>query len=128
MSLMSNYQTQPRKPPLSAADLWISIGVLLLTAAMGAVGAVGGLFSLAFLDYCPPGSCSADGAASAVWGSVLIAVLVGLAGLVTTIVRLARRKPAWPFATATFCLCAVVLFAGLVGYVIATGMGSAPTH
>ena len=98
-----------------------------MTVAMGAVGAVGGLFSLAFLDYCPPESCSADGAASAVLGSVLAAAVVGLAGLIVTIVRLVRRKPGWPFAIATFCLCAVALGAGLVGYVIATGMG-APSH
>jgi len=117
---------QPRvagKPPLSAADLWISVAVLMLTVL---VGAAGGLFSLAFLDYCPPESCSADGAAKAVLGSVLVAALVGLAGLTVTIIRLARRKPGWPFAIATFCTCAVVLCAGLVGYIVATGMAGGP--
>jgi hypothetical protein len=67
--------TQPRtwgKPPISATDLWISVAALTLTVLVGAVGAAGGLFSLAFLDYCPPESCSANGAATAVLGSVLI--------------------------------------------------------
>jgi hypothetical protein len=114
------------KPPLSATDVWICVAALTLTVLMGAVGAVGGLFSLAFLDYCPPESCSAGGAASAVLGSVLIAAIVGLAGLTATIVRLARRKPGWPFAIATFCTSAVVLFAGIVGYIVATGMANAP--
>lgn len=99
-----------------------------MTVLVGAVGAVGGLFSLAFLDYCPPESCSADGAAKAVLGSVLIAALVGLAGLTVTIIRLARRKPGWPFAIATFCTCAVVLCAGLVGYIVATGVADAPSR
>lgn len=117
--------TQPRtsgKPPISATDLWISVAALTLTVVVGAVGAAGGLFSLAFLDYCPPESCSANGAATAVLGSVLIAALVGLAGLTVTIIRLVRRKPGWPFAIATLCTCGVALCAGLVGYLIATGM------
>jgi hypothetical protein len=118
----------PGKPPLSATDLWISVAALTLTVLMGALGAVGGLFSLAFLDYCPPESCSADGAASAVLGSVLIAAVVGLAGLTVTIIRLVRRKPGWPFAVATFCICAVVLGTGLVGYIVATGMTGTPSR
>jgi hypothetical protein len=114
------------EPPLSAPDVWICVAALTLTVLMGAVGAVGGLFSLAFLDYCPPESCSAGGAASAVLGSVLIAAVIGLAGLTGTIIRLVRRKPGWPFAIATFCTCAAVLCAGIVGYVVATGMANAP--
>ena len=113
------------KPPLSATDVWISVAALTLTVLVGAVGAVG-LFSLAFLDYCPPESCSADGAASAVLGSVVVAALVGLAGLTVTIIQLVRRKRAWPFAVATLCTCAVVLCAGIVGYIVATGMAEAP--
>jgi hypothetical protein len=109
---------------LSATDVWICVAALTSTVLMGAVGAVGGLFSLAFLDYCPPESCSAGGAASAVLGSVLIAAAVGLAGLIVTVVRLAQRKPGWPFAIATLCTCAVVLCAGIVGYVVATGMAN----
>ena len=123
--------TQPHvrgKPPLSATDMWICVAALTSTVLMGGVGAVGGLFSLAFLDYCPPESCSADGAASAVLRSVLIAGVFGLAGLTVTIFRLRRRKTGWPFAVATFCICAVVLGTGFVGYIVATGMTGTPTH
>ena len=114
------------KPPLSTADLWISISVLTVTGLMGAVAAVGGLFSLAFLDYCPPESCSADGASRAVLTSLLIAALFGVAGLTITIIRLVRRKPGWPFAVATLVVCGVVLLAGFVGYIAATGMANTP--
>jgi hypothetical protein len=113
---------------LSTTDVWVSVAALILTAMIGAVGAVGGLFSLAFLDYCPPESCSANGAESAVLGSLLIAGLVGSAGLTVTIIRLARRKPAWLFPIATLCTCAVVLCPGLVGYIVATGMATAPSR
>jgi hypothetical protein len=51
----------PPKPPIAATDLWVSIGALVLTVLFGMVAAVMGLFSLAFLDYCPPESCSAEG-------------------------------------------------------------------
>jgi hypothetical protein len=70
----------------------------------------------------------ADGAESAVLGSVLIAGLAGSAGLTVTIRRLGRRKPGWPFAIATLCTCAVVLCAGLVGYIVATGIADASSR
>ena len=114
------------KPPLSTTDLWISISALAVTALVGVVAAVGGLFSLAFLDYCPPESCSADAASRAVLTSLLVAVLLGVAGLTITIIRLVRRKPAWPFAIATLVVCGVALLAGFVGYITATGMANTP--
>ena len=39
---------RPQKPPIATADLWISIGVLILTLAFGVVAATMGLFSVAF--------------------------------------------------------------------------------
>ena len=74
---------RPPKPPISGGDLAISITALVVTALIGAVAAVFGLFSLAFLDYCPPESCSADGAATAVATALFVlAFVIGLAGLV----------------------------------------------
>jgi hypothetical protein len=119
---------KPSKSPLSATDVWISIAALTMTAGIGAVAAVGGLFSLAFLDSCPPESCSANGAATAVFGSLLIAGLVGIAGLTVTVVQLVRRRRGWPFAVTTLVACAVVLFAGVVGYIVATGMAGAQSR
>jgi hypothetical protein len=46
-------QPRPAKPPIATTDLTISIGALVLTVVFGVVAAAMGLFSLAFLDYCP---------------------------------------------------------------------------
>jgi hypothetical protein len=118
----------PSKPPRSVTDLWVSIAVLVLTVLMGGVGAVFGLFSLAFLDYCPPESCSVDGAVTAVMTALLIAAVVGIIGLIITVVQLVRRKPAWPFAVGTLVVCAVVLAGGAVGYASAVGMGTSTSR
>ena len=111
----------PPKPPIAATDLWVSIGALVLTGLFGMVAAVMGLFSLAFLDYCPPESCSAEGAATAVFTAVVAAFAIGVVGLVVTVIQLVRRKPAWPFAVGTLLLCAVAIGLGGVGYAMAVG-------
>ena len=111
----------PAKPPIATTDLWVSIGALVLTVAFGMVAAVMGLFSLAFLDYCPPESCSAEGAATAVGTALLAALGIGIVGLVVSVIQLYRRKPAWPFAVGTFVLCVVAVGLGGVGYTMAVG-------
>jgi hypothetical protein len=112
---------RPQKPPLSTADMAVSIASLVLSVLIGGVGAFFGLFSLAFLDYCPPESCSSDGAATAVMSALLVAGLVGLAGLIVTVIQLGRRKPAWPFAVATLLACIIALIVGGFGYFAAVG-------
>jgi len=112
---------RPPKPPIATADLWVSIGALVLTVAFGVVAAAMGVFSLAFLDYCPPESCSTEGAASAVGIALLAAFAIAVVGLVVTVIQLYRRKPGWPFAVATFVLCALAVVLGGVGYAIAVG-------
>jgi quinol-cytochrome oxidoreductase complex cytochrome b subunit len=112
---------RPPKPPVSGGDVAISIAALILTGLMVGVAAVFGLFSLAFLDHCPPESCSAEGAASAVVTALSVAFVIGVVGLVVTIVQLVRRKRGWPFAVATLVLCAIAIFFGGVGYSIAVG-------
>jgi hypothetical protein len=109
------------KPPIATSDLAVSIGALVLTVAFGVVAAAMGVFSLAFLDYCPPQSCSAEGAATAVWIALLAAFAIGVVGLVATVVRLYRRKPGWPFAIATLVLCGFAVVLGGVGYAMAIG-------
>ena len=49
------------------------------------------------------------------------AFAIGVVGLVVTVVQLYRRKPGWPFAVATFVLCAIAVVLGGVGYAIAVG-------
>jgi hypothetical protein len=112
---------QPAKPPIATTDLTISIGAIVLTVVLGVVAAAMGLFSLAFLDYCPPASCSAQGAATAVGMALLAAFAIGVVGLVVTVIRLNRRKPGWPFAVATFVLCGLAAVLGGVGYAMAVG-------
>lgn len=109
----------PPKPPIATTDLVISIGVLILTVAFGVVAAAMGVFSLAFLDYCPPETCSAEGAVTAVGIALLAACAIGVIGLVMTVVQLVRRRSGWPFAIATFVLCALAVVLGGVGYVMA---------
>jgi hypothetical protein len=112
---------QPSKPPIATHDLLLSIGALVLTVAIGVIAAAMGLFLLAFLDYCPPESCSAEGAVTAVGTALLIAFGIGVAGLLVTVVQLIRRKPGWPFAVGTLALCSVAIFLGGVGYAAAVG-------
>jgi hypothetical protein len=115
----------PAKRPIATADLTISIISLVLTLLLGGSAAVMGFFLLAFLDYCPPETCSADGAVTAVGISLIVAVVVGLVGLVVTIVQLVRRSPAWPFAVGTLVLCGVICAFGFAGYFAAVGAGRA---
>jgi hypothetical protein len=111
----------PPKPPASGGDIAVSVVLMVLTALFLAAAAFFGLFSLAFLDSCPPESCSVEGAVTAVMFGVGVAVAVGVVGLIMTVVQLVRRKRGWPFAVATLALCVVVVFLGGVGYVIAVG-------
>jgi cytochrome bd-type quinol oxidase subunit 2 len=114
--------TGQTKPPISPTDLWISIAALALTVLLGVAAAAFGLLSLAFLDYCPPETCNADDAVNSVVTALLVAVIVGVVGLVLTVVQLHRRKASWPFAIATLVLCAIVCVVGGVGYALAVGM------
>lgn len=111
----------PPKPPVSVGDLVVSIVTLILAVLAGGAGAFMGLFLLAFLDHCPPETCSVEGAVTAVMTAVAIAALVVVVGLTVTVIALVRRKPAWPFAIATLVLCALVLFLGGIGYERAVG-------
>lgn len=111
----------PAKRPISAADLVISIILLVLTLLLGGSATVMGFFLLAFLDSCPPETCSAEDAVTAVGVSLIVAVVVGIVGLVVTIVQLVRRSPAWPFAVGTLVLCGVICAFGVAGYISAVG-------
>lgn len=109
------------KPPIATTDLVVSIGGIVVTVMFGVAAAGMGVFSLAFLDNCPPESCSAEGAATAVWTALLAAFAIGVLGVVVTVVALYRRKPGWPFAVATFGLCVLAVVLGAVGYATAVG-------
>jgi len=80
-----------------------------------------GLFMLAFLDHCPPETCSVDGAVTAVASAVFAAGLVVPVGIVATTIAPVRRKPAWPFAIAALILCVAMLVLGGVWHGSAVG-------
>ncbi len=109
------------KPPLSRGDLAISIAALVVAALFGAGSSVIGLFSLGFLDHCPPQTCSATGAATAVMTALIVAFVIGVLGVVITALQLFRRKRGWPVAVATLVLCVIAVACGVVGYIIAVG-------
>lgn len=94
----------------------VSIIVVIITVLVGGAGAIMGLFSLAFLDYCPPETCSVDGAVITAMTTVGAAAAIVLTGVVLTIVRLVARKPAWPFALGTLAACLGVFFFGAMAY------------
>ena len=117
------YAPYPYAPqqPRSAADVTASVLMMVMTVLLGGLAAVIGVFMLAFIDHCPPATCSIDGAVTAVIGALAVAALVGVTGVVLTMVAIGRRKKSWPLAAGTLGLCVVVLFGGFVGYFVAVG-------
>lgn len=114
-----HHPTATPKPPVSGADIAISVVLLVLTAVMIAAGAFFGLFSLAFLDHCPPATCSEQGAVNAVATALFVATGIGAVGLIATVVQLFRRRRGWPFAAATFTVCLAAFLVGGVGFSMA---------
>ena len=117
------YAPYPYAPqqPRSAADVTASVLMMVMTVLLGGLAAVIGVFMLAFIDHCPPATCSIDGAVTAVMGALAVAALVGVTGVVLTMVAIGRLKKSWPLAAGTLGLCVVVLFGGFVGYFVAVG-------
>ncbi|WP_083740771.1 hypothetical protein [Mycobacterium sp. MS1601] len=112
----------PRKPPISGVDLGISITAMILTVVFAAFAAFIGVFMLAFLDTCPPATCSVEGAIGSVGGTLLITAVTGVVGITFTIVQLMRRKQAWPIAVGTFVACVVICVVGI--YVFGAAVGA----
>lgn len=99
----------------------VSVTALVLAALVIAIGVLVGVFALAFLDSCYPPQCRESAVWTAVIAPLAVATAVGLAGMATTIIRLTRRRPAWPFALGALAVAVIVLAAGAVGYTAAVG-------
>lgn len=110
------YWAPPPPPPRNTTDVTVSVIVLVLAVILGGAASVMGFFSLAFLDYCPPQTCSVDGAVTAVLATIAIAAVIALTGLVATVVRLVQRKTAWPFAVGTLTTMIAVFLVGAIAY------------
>jgi hypothetical protein len=111
----------PRKPPISGVDLGVSITAMVMTVVFGAFAAFIGVFMLAFLDTCPPATCSVEGAIGTVGGALLITAVGGVVGITVTCLQLTRRKPAWPVAVFTFVLCVLICIVGVYLFGAAVG-------
>lgn len=117
----------PAGPPgvpatrLRTADAVVSAVALVVAAAVIAMGVLGGVFLLAFLDDCPQPRCSPGGAWTAIVASLAVGAVVGLGGLALSVQRIVRRRTAWPFAVLTLVVCAVAVGVGFVAYRLAVG-------
>ena len=110
---------RPVKPPVSTVDVVVSIILIVGIVGLGVVGGAMFFMMLAFTDHCPPETCSIEGAVTALLGAFAAAVLIAVVGSFVTIVRLVRRKPAWPWALLTLVVCGIVGLAGFAGYLAA---------
>ena len=111
----------PGKRPMITWDLTLSVVTLIVSGLLVAFGILVGVMSVLFLDYCPPATCSADGAVAASGIAMLAAVAIGIGGMVLTITRIVRRRISWPFSVGTFVLCLMVLALGFFAYRRAVG-------
>ncbi|WP_134767781.1 hypothetical protein [Nocardioides sp. 1609] len=98
------YAVPHTRPPRRQGDLSVSVAALAVAAGIGFLLGAFGLMSLAFVDGCTPPDCDADAFTRAINLTLVGASVVGIGGTVTTVVRLARRSVAWPFAVATLVL------------------------
>ncbi|WP_224390697.1 hypothetical protein [Pseudonocardia sp. ICBG1293] len=94
---------------------------LAVTGMLVALGVFGAVFLLAFLDYCPPQTCSSSAVLVSVGGSLVVAAAAGVAGLAMTVLRLVERRPAWPFALTTLLVVGAAVVFGAVHYASAIG-------
>ncbi|WP_232374780.1 hypothetical protein [Mycolicibacterium mengxianglii] len=120
---MSPPPTVPRKPPISGVDLGVSIVGIILTVVFSVFAVFIGVFLLAFLDTCPPATCSIGGVIGTVGGTLLITAVLGVIGITFTIVALLRRARAWPLALGTFALCVLTCVIGVYLFGAAAGTG-----
>ena len=109
-------QYRPPQPPRNPVDVTVSIIALVITVLAAGAGAVMSFLSLAFLDYCPPATCSVDGAVTVAFATIAVAAGVVLTGLILTVTRLGTRKTAWPFAIGALTALIAVFILGATAY------------
>jgi hypothetical protein len=111
------YPPPPRvKPPVDTSDMVISIIAMVLTVLGGGGAALMGLMLMALTDDCPPVTCNIDLGIKLLFAAFLVAGAIAVAGIGLTVIRLARRLRAWPFAVGGLMLTAAACVLGLAGY------------
>ncbi|MGI9156106.1 MAG: hypothetical protein ACR2FG_05650 [Marmoricola sp.] len=104
------------RPGTSAGGRVVTIVLLVLTWLGVAVGGFAALILLAFTDYCPPESCSVDGAIAAVAAGIGGSLVIALAGTIVGVTRMRRHRGAWLIALLTMLLAAACWLGGVLGY------------
>ncbi len=109
------------KPARAGWDVALST-VLLVVSVFAWIGSAGmEFFMLAFTDSCPAATCNADKAFASIAVALSVAAVVIAISAVIAIVRIIRRRLAWPFAAAALALSVAAEIFGLVGYIAAVG-------
>lgn len=112
----------PNPPRAKPEDLAATVSLLVISVLAAFFGAIMLLFSVAFIDHCPPETCSLDAAWLSMNAGQAFMLLSLVVGIALSIWRLVKRKIAWRIALTT--LVAVILSAvlGFVAVVISAGM------
>ncbi|GAB3611163.1 MULTISPECIES: hypothetical protein [Humibacter] len=105
---------QEVKPPYLVWDIIISVVVWLVTGAFISIASFAAIFGLAFLDYCPPQSCSSEAAVACLFAAGAASVVVALAGFVGGLVRMLRRASSWWITLGAFVLCVACWMVGFI--------------
>ena len=113
--------TSPEVPPARRGKGDRVASILILVASV--LGWSAGSFFIYFIvglfgGDCVDSSCGAYAGVAAEKVAILIAAGIVGAGIVVTIVRLTRRRRAWPFALGAFVLCGVCLTIGGVVFLL----------
>ncbi|HVX09363.1 hypothetical protein [Humibacter sp.] len=109
------------KPPYLVWDIVVSVITWLVTGAFIGMASFIAVFGLAFLDYCPPQSCSAEAAVACLFAAGTASVVVALAGFVWGLVRMFHRQPSWWMTVGAFVLCVGCWAGGFVSAARAVG-------
>lgn len=109
------------KPPYIIWDIIVSVMIWLMTGAFIGVSAFIAIFSLAFIDYCPPQSCSSEAAFSCLFAAGVASVVVAIGGFVGGLIRILRRAPSWWVSVGAFVLCLICWAGGFISAARAVG-------
>jgi hypothetical protein len=99
MSDVSEAPVPAQKPARvrKAWDIWLTIGLIVITAIVWFVGAFISYLGIAFFGSCNSNGCSGD---AIINGGVALMVL-GILGILASIVFLIIKRRGWPIALIT---------------------------
>src|ERR1700730_2389209 len=89
------------KPRTDGSDVVLSTVLLVISAISWATAAGMEFFAMAFTDYCPAETCSADRAFLSIAVGLSAAAALFVIGAVLAIIRNIRRRLGWAFAGGT---------------------------